>query len=50
MRLSNSINKRMILAGLFIILLMLAFTLVHKAHAGKPTISLNSPASFPVDI
>jgi hypothetical protein len=50
MRLSNSINKRMILAGLSIILLMLAFTLVHKAHAGKPTISLNSPASFPVDI
>ena len=50
MRLSNSINKRMILAGLSIIFLMLAVTLVHKAHAGKPTISLNSPASFPVDI
>ncbi len=50
MRLSDSINKRMIVAGLSIILLMLAFTLVHKAYAGKPTISLNSPASFPVDI
>jgi len=50
MRLSNSINKRMILAGLSIILLSLMFTLIHKTYAGKPTISLNSPASFPVDI
>lgn len=50
MRLSDSINKRMIVAGLSIILLLLAFTLIHKAYAGKPTISLNSPASFPVDI
>jgi len=50
MSLSISINKRMILTGLSIILLMLAFTLIHKAYAGKPTISLNSPASFLVDI
>ncbi len=50
MSLSININKRMIFAGLSIILLILAFTLIHKAYAGKPTISLNSPASFPVDI
>ncbi len=23
---------------------------LHKVYAGKPTISLNSPVSFPVDI
>jgi hypothetical protein len=50
MSLSININKRMIFAGLAIVLLMLTFTLIHKAYAGKPTISLNSPASFPVDI
>jgi len=50
MRLSININKRMVLAGLSVILLMLTFTLIHKAYAGKPTISLNSPVSFPVDI
>jgi len=50
MRLSIIINKRMVLAGLSVILLMFMFTLIHKAYAGKSTISLNSPASFPVDI
>jgi hypothetical protein len=50
MRLSISINKRMILVSLSIVLLMLTVTLIHKAYAGKLTISLNSPASFPVDI
>ena len=32
------------------LLLMGSLALLHKAYAGKPAISLNSPASFPVDI
>ena len=50
MRLPIGINKRMILASLFIVFLILSFTLIQKVYAGKPTISLNSPASFPIDI
>ena len=49
MRLPLSINKRMIVISLCIILLVLTSALIHKAYAGK-TISLNSPVSFPVDI
>ncbi|SMN10969.1 hypothetical protein SPBRAN_1184 [uncultured Candidatus Thioglobus sp.] len=30
--------------------LLMALVLVQKTYAGKPVISLNSPASFPVDI
>jgi hypothetical protein len=50
MRTSITINKRIIFVGLSVVLLMLTFALIHKSYAGKPTISLNSPASFPIDI
>jgi len=50
MKLSNSRKKRTILISLFIALLVFSFSLVHKAYAGKSTLSLNSPASFPIDI
>ena len=43
-------NKKMILAGLIVVLLILSSALVHNAYAGKSKLSLNSPASFPVDI
>ena len=45
-----SINKRMVVISLCIVLLALTSVLIHKAYAGKPTISLNSPVSFPIDI
>lgn len=32
------------------LLLISSLALIHKAYAGKSAISLNSPASFPVDI
>ena len=39
------------LAVLLVTLLLLFSTIIlHKVYAGKPTISLNSPVSFPVDI
>lgn len=44
------IHRRMLMAGLLFVLLTLAAMLVHQAYAGKSTISLNSPVSFPVDI
>jgi hypothetical protein len=50
MKLSISINKRMMVLSLCIVALVLASALIHKAYAGKSRISLNSPVSFPVDI
>ncbi len=35
---------------LMLSIILIAITMQQKVHAGKPTISLNSPASFPVDI
>lgn len=49
MRLSSRINKKMIIASLVVVLLILVSALAHQAYAGKK-LSLNSPASFPVDI
>ncbi len=46
----STINKKVIYAGLVLLLLTISFAIVHKVYAGKPTVSLNSPASFPVDI
>lgn len=50
MSLSRSINKRKIIVLLSLVFLILAFTVIHNVYAGKPTINLNSPVSFPVDI
>jgi len=50
MRLLISNKKRMVVISLFIVLLVLTSALIHKAYAGKATISLNSPVSFPIDI
>lgn len=49
-RVSITNDRLLIMASLLIVLLTLAAVLVHKAYAGKSTISLNSPVSFPVDI
>lgn len=44
-------GRRGKLVVLFMTLLLLFSTaILHKVYAGKPTISLNSPVSFPVDI
>jgi len=50
MKLFISSYKKTIITSLFIVALALASLLVHDAYAAKPTISLNSPVSFPVDI
>ncbi len=42
-------RSRLIVLLMFTIMLI-AMTMQQKVQAGKPTISLNSPASFPVDI
>lgn len=43
-------TRRGKLALLFLTLLLFSTAILHKVYAGKPTISLNSPVSFPVDI
>lgn len=43
-------HKQMILLSLLVILVLAMLALAHKSYAGKPQISLNTPASFPVDI
>ncbi|HIF51499.1 MAG TPA: hypothetical protein EYQ42_08255 [Thiotrichaceae bacterium] len=50
MHINEKINKRIVVGSMFIIFLILMFTLIHSANAGKRSISLNSPVSFPVDI
>jgi len=45
-----TMNRRLIMASLLIVLLTLVAVIAHKAYAGKSAISLNSPVSFPVDI
>gem|GEM_PF-741849 len=50
MKLTVSRKKRTVLISLVIALLVLSFSLAHTAYAGKSKLSLNSPASFPVDI
>jgi len=42
-------KKKSLIASLIVVLLVLTSSFIHKAYAGKTT-SLNSPASFPVDI
>ncbi len=50
MKLSMPISRRIVMASLSVILLMLAALLAHNVFAGKSKISLNSPVSFPIDI
>ncbi|MCH9698485.1 MAG: hypothetical protein K0U68_10305 [Gammaproteobacteria bacterium] len=47
---STTKGRRLITTSLLVVLIALGAVAVHKAYAGKPTISLNSPVSFPVDI
>ncbi|MEQ8427890.1 MAG: hypothetical protein RLT87_02100 [Gammaproteobacteria bacterium] len=47
-RLTTSRGKLVVL--LMMLLLLFSTAILHKVYAGKPTISLNSPVSFPVDI
>ncbi len=43
-------RKRFLLVVFLTILFVFSSAMLHKVYAGKPTISLNSPVSFPVDI
>lgn len=43
-------NRSLVATSLLVVLFALAALAVHKAYAGKSTISLNSPVSFPIDI
>lgn len=47
-RLTTRRGKLVVL--LMTMLLLFSAAVLHKVYAGKPTISLNSPVSFPVDI
>jgi preprotein translocase subunit SecG len=47
---NNTLNKSMLTIILMFLFFILTISLMHNVYAGKPTISLNAPASFPVDI
>ena len=49
-KLSGQPGRRILTVSMFVLLLILMFTLIHTAYAGRLSISLNSPVSFPVDI
>jgi len=48
--LSKKLRSKLISFSLLAVALILLFALMHTATAGRLSISLNSPVSFPVDI